>query len=40
MIATKGKSFQTLIAIITGSTVLALVSQPTGLSMSPGAVSM
>ena len=40
MIATKGNSFQTLIAIITGSTVSALVSHPTGFSITPGAVSM
>ena len=37
MIATNGKSFQTLIAISTGITVSLLVSQPIGFSMMPGA---
>ncbi len=40
MIETNGNSFQTLIAIIAGITVSGLVSQPTGSSMMPGAVSM
>ena len=40
MIATKGKSFHTLMAIIAGITVFARVSQPTGSSMTPVLVSM
>ncbi len=40
MIATNGNSFQTLIAISAGITVLRLVSQPTGSSTTCEAVSM